>query len=127
MLQCKRQGRAFSKMAVACTREMAINHIDQLALEFIDTGIFKNTETFWSGNGQAQLIHKGFLTMKKCFCLSTMELMDIPIRLFLVVRVPNVNDCIRKIGCVTLEPFVSLSGDVGILHAIFSATNVVSY
>ena len=83
--------------------------------------------SFHLENGQAHLIHKGFLIMKKCSSLSTMELMNMPMRLFLLVRVTNVNDCIRKIGCVTLELFVSLSGYVGVLHAIFPAANVVSH
>ena len=49
----KRQGSASSKRAVACTKEMAINHIDQLASELINTGIFKNAEQVspgkWTG------------------------------------------------------------------------------
>ena len=58
--KCKRQGRALTKMAVACTREMAINHIDELALELIDTGIFKNAEKFpsgkWTGSVDTQRV-----------------------------------------------------------------------
>ena len=54
---------------------MAINHIDELVAELIDTGIFKNAgRRFHWENGQAQLIYKGFLTMKKYSSLPTMGL-----------------------------------------------------
>ena len=50
----KRQGNVSMNRALNCSREMAIKHLDELAKELIEVGIFKDAEQIepgvWSGD-----------------------------------------------------------------------------
>ena len=49
VLTKKRQGTVSMNRALNCTREMAVSHLDDLAKELIDTGIFTNAVQLSNG------------------------------------------------------------------------------
>lgn len=124
----KRQGSASSKRAVACTKEMAINHIDELASELINTGIFKNAEQVSPGKWT------GTIDLERVFNHDEMpQFINYGVNGHAngLVYCGKGDKCerLRKENreCVTLEPFVSLNGDVLMLQTIFPATNITSH
>ena len=107
---------------------MAINHINEVAVELIDTGIFKNAEKVSSGkwtdsvNIQRVFNHEEMLEFIN-YGIDGHE------NGLIYCGTGDKCQRLRKENreCVTQKSFVSLSGDAEMLHTIFPATNVTSH
>ena len=127
VIRKKRRGSTSMKRVLSCTKEMATEHIDELAMELVRCGILTNEKKeesgTWTGaidssrvfnhDETPQFINYGvdgsannvFYSGKGERCTAA--------------RTEN-----RE--CVTITPMVSLSGDILICHVIFSSAGLKS-
>ena len=123
----KRVGRTSLNRALACTREMAIEHIDSLADELIKTGIMKNYEQVSPG------VWKGDIDGSRVF---NRDETPQAIRYGVDGTANNLAYCSKGETCqqitkenreyVTIEPFISLDGKLHMCHVIFAAAGITS-
>ena len=112
---------------LACTREMAESHLDELAEECVRLGIFTDYKKISSG------VWSGNLDMSRLYNHDEMPQ-------FLNYGVDGQNGGLVYCGrgdkcvkytkenreCVTIEPFISLDGKMVVCHVIFPATCITS-
>jgi len=123
-LSRKRQSSVSIRRALNCTRDMAIVHLDELADELIGSGIFTDARKIgpgkWRGNVDTSRIFNHDETPqfvnyndKKSF-----------------VYCGKGDECKKLISenreCVTIHPFVSLSGEIILCHVIFKGKMITN-
>ena len=126
-LRRKRQGSASLHRAVACTRKMAKDHLDESVQECIDCGIFTNYKKVAPG------IWTGALDCSRIFNHDEMpQFINYGVngQANGLVFCGKGDKCekLRKENrqCVTIEPFVSVSGSMEVCHVIFPATCITN-
>ena len=123
----KRQGSAAAQRVLACTRDMAERHLDELAEECIRLGIFTEHKQ------EAPGVWTGKVDLSRIYNHDEMPQ-------FLNYGVDGQQGGLTYCGrgekcvkytrenreCVTIEPFVSLSGSLDVCHVIFPAKCITS-
>ena len=111
-----------SKRVAACRRDIAIQHLDELAKECIDCGIFTNPVQVEPG------VWTGFLDLSRIYNHDEMpQFINYGVngRSSNFVYAAKGDHCARmkkeNRECVTIEPFVCLDGEVSMCHVIFSS------
>ena len=120
-LRCKSQRKVSVKRGLRCTREMAIEHLDELAELLIETGIAHSlekveggvwegdidTSRIWAHDETPQFINYNTTSNSRVFAESG-------------------GDCEQlskeNRECVTVHPFSNLSGDQAMCQVIFSSS-----
>ena len=123
-LRMKRQGTVTMNRAMNCTRDMASSHLDALAKELIDAGIFTNTKQVAPG------VWTGQINTSRVFNHDeTPQFIN-----YGVDGTPNAGrgeSCKRMINenreCVTINPVVSVSGFVCVCQVIFGTTGITDH
>ena len=111
-----------------CTRQMAIEYIDDLAKELIDTGIAKNLKQVqpgeWKGDIDVSRIWAHDETPQFISYTSSGKSRT------LVLGCKG-EDCAKLIkenrDCVTVQPFSSFQGDLAMCQVIFSGAGITSH
>ncbi|XP_065640013.1 uncharacterized protein LOC136072675 [Hydra vulgaris] len=126
-LTIKRQGSVSINRALNCSREMACNHLDSLAKELVDVGIMINEKMIetvvWNGTVDTCRIFN---------CDETPQFINYGIDgttsgLFYAGKGDACQRMYRENReCVTLQPFVSFSGDICMCQVIFKCTGITS-
>ena len=126
-LTSKRQGHVSVNRALSCTREMACDHLDELAEELIDAGIMTNAEQAEHG------VWKGNIDTGRIFnCDETPQFVSYGVDgtsagLVYAGKGDSCQEMVRENReCVTVHPFVSFSGEVAICQVIFAAVGITS-
>ena len=115
------------KRVLACTKEMAISHLDDLAAELILTGIFTNATQIepgvWEGSVDTSRIYNHDETPQFVRYGDDGAAPGL-------VYCEKGNECKQYISenreCVTIHPFVSLDGSLVLCHIIFKAESIYS-
>lgn len=123
----KRQGTISTKRALNCTEEMAENHLDELASELIKIEIFKNAKKIgpgeWSGNIDLTRIFNHGETPQ----FVNYGVDRTPTGLVFAGRGSSCKKLIQdNRECISIDPFISLSGDVILCHVIFKSKGMTS-
>ena len=123
----KRIGHTSLARAIACTKEMAINHLDSLADELIRKGIMTNYKKVCPG------VWEGDIDGTRVF---NRDETPQAIRYGVDGSAKNLAYCGKGEKCsdilkenrefVTIEPFISLDGRIHVCHVIFAAAGITS-
>ena len=118
----KRQGTISVKRAISCTHEMAANHLDDLAAELINAGIFtnakKNGPGEWSGDIDTTRIFNHDETPQ----FVNYGVDGTPKGLVYAEKGGGCKKLIQENReCVSIDPFVSVSGEIALCHVIFNS------
>ena len=123
----KRPGNVSINRALNCTKEMAIEHLDELAEELINCGIFKDAEKIEGG------IWLGDIDLKRIFNHDeTPQFVNYGVdgTQAGLVYCGKGEECKRLIKenreCVTIMPFVSCNGEVVSCQVIFKGQGITS-
>ncbi|XP_047135496.1 uncharacterized protein LOC124812660 [Hydra vulgaris] len=126
-LTIKRQGSVSINRALNCSREMACNHLDSLAKELVDVGIMINEKMIETG------VWNGTVDTCRIFnCDETPQFINYGIDgttsgLFYAGKGDACQRMYRENReCVTIQPFVSFSGDICMCQVIFKCTGITS-
>ena len=126
-LTTKRQGHVSVNRALSCTREMACEHLDDLAEELIAAGIMTNEEQVESG------VYKGDIDLTRVFnCDETPQFVSYGVdgTSAGLVYAAKGDSCQKMMKenreCVTIHPFVSFSGEVVMCQVIFASVGITS-
>ena len=123
----KRQGTISIKRAMSCTREMACEHLDGLAAELENANILCNGKQLepgvWSGTVDTSRIFNNDETPQ----FVNYGVDGTPSGLVYAEKGSEARKLLQENReCVSIDPFVSLSGEVAICHVIFSAVGITS-
>lgn len=126
-LKKKRCGVTAMKRALACTREMAVNHLDELAYELIDAGIFVEAIQLEPGKWTGKLD-----TARVFNTDETPQFMNYGVdpTSHNIYYAGSGEECSRLVKenreCATIDPTVSVAGEVVQCHVIFTANSITS-
>ena len=127
ILTMKRPGNVSTNRALNCTKEMAIQHLDELAEELISCGIFKDAEKIQGG------IWMGLIDLRRLFNHDeTPQFVDYGVdgTQAGLLYCGKGEECKRLIKenreCVTIMPFVSCIGEVVSCQIIFKGQGLTS-
>ena len=125
VLTKKRQGTVSMNRALNCTKEMAISHIDELAEELIEAGIFTNAvkqeNGIWTGDIDTSRIFNHDETPQ----FVNYGVDGTPNGLIYCGKGESCQKMIRENReCVTVHPFVTVDGHVAMCHVIFKGKGI---
>jgi hypothetical protein len=127
-LRMKRQGTVTMNRAMNCTRDMASSHLDALAKELIDAGIFTNTKQVAPGVWTGQINTSRVFNHDETPQFINYGVDGTPNGLVYAGRGES---CKRMINenreCVTINPVVSVSGFVCVCQVIFGTTGITDH
>ena len=123
----KHQGNVAMNRAMNCTREMAVKHLDELAEELISAGIFRNASQIIPGKWRGQINLSRIFNHDETPQFVNYGVDPTSHGLVYAGRGDECKQMIRENReCVTVHPFVSLSGELVMCHVIFKGQGITS-
>ena len=124
----KRQGNICMNRALNCTITMARNHLDELADELINTGIFQHAKKCESGVWEGSIDTSRIFNHDETPQFVNYGIDGTPSGLIYAGRGDPCQKMLRENReCVTIHPFVSFSGDICLCHVIFQSKGITSH
>ena len=123
----KRQGIVSMNRALNCSREMATEHIDDLANELIRLGIFTNAEQQGPGQWTGRVDRSRIFNFDETPQFVNYGVDGTANGLVYAGRGEECKEMIRENReCITICPFVSFNGDVEICQVVFKGKGITS-
>lgn len=124
----KRQGTVSINRALNCTREMACNHLNELAEELIKTDIFVDAVQLETGVWQGHIDTTRVFNHDETPQFVNYGVDGTPNGLAYAGRGESCQKMIRENReCVTLHPFVSFGGEIAMCHIIFKGKGISAH
>ena len=123
----KRQGTISANRALNCTLEMAQTHLDGLAKELIDAGIFTNAEQIGPGAWEGEIDTSRIFNHDETPQFINYGVDGTPNGLVYGARGESCKKLLKENReCVTINPVISLDGKVCMCQVIFAGKGVTS-
>ena len=124
----KKQGNVSLNHALNCTREMAFQHLDELADELIRNGIFTDAKKVGPSQWEGKIDTSRVINHDETPQFINYGVDGAAIGLVYVAKGEPCNKLIKENReCVTIEPFVTLAGDILMCHVIFKGKGLNSH
>ena len=127
ILRKKRRGSVSINRATACTKEMAVIHIDGLAQELIDANIFTNATMVEPGHWTGTIDGSRVFNRDETPQFLNYGIDGTSRNIFYCGKGEECKGLIAENReCVSIEPIISLNGDIVMCHVLFSADAIKS-
>ena len=124
----KHQGNVNLNRALNCTREMATEHLNELADELIRLGLFKDAKKIEEGVWEGEIDTGRIYNHDESPQFINYGVDGSANNLVYCGKGEECNRLLRENReCVTIEPFVSLSGNLEMCHVIFKGSCINSH
>ena len=126
-LKKKRRGVTSIKRATSCTEVMAIEHIDELADELVRLGIFTSAKKVGPGKWAGQIDGKRIYNRDETPQFINYGIDGSSRNLYYCGKGEQCQGLINENReCVSIEPFISLDGNICMAHVIFAGSGIKS-
>ena len=127
VIKKKRRGTTSLKRVQACTKQMAQQHIDGMAQELIDCGIFTDANKIESGCWSGKIDGSRVFNHDETPQFLNYGVDGTASNIFYAAKGERCTGLLAENReCVTISPMISLNGNVPICHVLFASAGIKS-